>query len=338
MTGPQLRERMIRQIKDINSEISAIESRIQMESQAISKLQDQIAKREEDVVSAKNYHIHAPKYESLFAKERQIKEFMASAPETLATEVANKEKLQKGIVALLRHISSQVIAQEGLPTDSTKLDELKADLTFKQKSQQQAEMTVVIVRQEMTKRQEELDRVNKLDVKIEAELKELANKMEQMRTTMAGYKAGEELKAEHEKEKARMEAELSELRRMRESNKLSLQQTNSTLDALERRVITNAYYKSITTLEKKLATQRQATESVAEVLAARKRDSDYDRIKKEALSIVNDLNNAHKSTAATVALPAVGTTGNAGSGVGGGLGGGGVMLGTMGRMGTARRI
>ncbi len=298
MTGEQLRDRLIRQVKDTNAEIADLELRIRGLEKQLSQLTETVEERESEVMAAKSYQTHAPKYEALFAKEKQINDYVQTFPEAMAAEVANKERLQTAIVALLKHISSQVITHETLPTDASKLEELKADLTFKQISQKQSETTIVIVQKELEKRKEELARVQGLDVKIEGELKELRSKIETMKATSASYKSAEELRSEHAIEKAALETSLQDYKRMRDAMKISLQQANSALDVLERRIQGNSYQKTLVALEKKLATQRTATETIADAIASRKRESDYERIMKESMQIVAELNTLHKAAAA----------------------------------------
>lgn len=299
MTGQDLWNHLARVIKDTNNEIAALDVRAKELSAQIAQLHEQLENKEKEVMAAKSYHLHAHQNEALQRKEASIQKYMEEFPTNYAMEMAAKEKHQNAIVKLLRHISKQVVSQQTLPTDRTKLEELKGDLSFKEMSKAQSETTKVIIEKELANRRKELQQIQNLDVKIEAEIAEITKQIEAKRAAMSDFKSSEQQKLEHKEIKEKLEKQVAEARAMRDSLKSALLAANSAYDALERSNQSNGYHKTLVTLEKKLATQRQTTESIADVINARKREGDYGRVMQESLRGVEELNAMHKAASMT---------------------------------------
>jgi intraflagellar transport protein 74 len=296
-TGEELYARLMRLLKESKSDAAALEVRVMELERGNARTQQEVEKREKDVVSAQNFQANSHKYESIFAKDKHIRDYINTFPESMAVEVATKERVQGTIVALLKHISSQVAAQETLPTDAAKLDELKADLSFKQMSQQQSEATITVVKKELVKRREELARIQGLDRKVEEELVELKNKKAEMQDGLGKFKSADELRREHAEKKALLTRQAVDFRRMRDALRLALQQTSQEFDTASRLLQANPQHKTLVALEAKLASLRKASHAIEESLAARRRESDYARLKEQSMATVEELNGMHKQAA-----------------------------------------
>ena len=292
-TGEQLKDRLLKQIKDANGEIAELEMKIREMEKTISRLHGEVEAKENDIHSAKNNRVQAGKYEALAQKDRQMDEFIAQFPEAMSEEVAQREQLQMGIVTLLKHISQHVVLKESLPDDEGKLDQLKSELSFQQMSQAQAQQTLAEVKAELARRKDELVKIQGLDKRVGEELKELRDKMEEMKQEMTTFKPADDVRKEHADAKEKLSELLAQAKTSREAMRVAVQLAASEHEALERRVKGHAQLKTLTALEKKLQVIRQQNATLSDYIDQRKRESDYEEAKEACKELVTSLNNMH---------------------------------------------
>jgi intraflagellar transport protein 74 len=296
-SGEQVRERLLRLIKETNGEIADLEVRGRECERVIAKLHGDVEAREAEVHSARSSRTQASKFEALAAKDKQMDEFIEQFPERMSEEIAQKEQLQVSVVTLLKHISQHAVLRDSLPDDEAKLAQLKSDLSFQQQTQAQAQQTLAVVKAELARRREELQKIQGLDKRVGEELAELRERSKEMEAELGGFKPAEEVRREHAEVKEKLVALLAEAKSAREAMRVAVQAVSAEHDTLERRVKGHAYLKTLSALEKKLQVVRQQNAGVSAYVEQRRRESDYAEAKADCATAVEQLNQLHRDAA-----------------------------------------
>jgi len=122
----------------------------------------------------------AGKFEILAAKEREITEFTQKFTAEKSEYEEEIVENQRVIAALLEHMQKTLGRQKKLPSSGA-VDEMKADLNFKQRQLNDAEMTAAKLQVEVEARTADLDKIRSLESRIDKEMETVAegiNKME----------------------------------------------------------------------------------------------------------------------------------------------------------------
>lgn len=99
-------------------------------------------------------------------------------------QLAEQRRSQNMIVSLLEHISEGLDRETSMPSRDA-AHEMKEDLDDKAKELKAAQTTQERLREELTLRQTELEKINSLDTKISAEMAALRERMVVMRVSGA---------------------------------------------------------------------------------------------------------------------------------------------------------
>jgi len=177
MSVPEQRELLLSKVKTDNADIVATEKKIsdhRMENEGLKK---QIREVATDAQEKKDDNDHQ-KYEILFTKDQEMTSFIESFEESRREEEQRREEKELNILRLLENISTAVKLESGITPDGYMKD-MEDELDFKSKQLQNSETTQNRLEGELSKRQNELEKIQDLDTKISRELQQVEANMHQ---------------------------------------------------------------------------------------------------------------------------------------------------------------
>jgi len=289
LTPDELKEKLLKKVKDANKDIEQMEKRIKMMEEVVERYQDEIREKENELVQAKNHAQKAKKYEAVYERDRKMTEFIETFPQASKEDGARKVELKRMVVALMQHISKGLQQGENVP-DAEQLSDMKKELSFKEQKLNNSKDTLNVLQKDLEKRKAELEKINSLDKKISLELKSLKAKIEQMNTDMNNFKGEEELKEDAKNAKNELRKEMQRTKKVRDSIKQQVQLLGHAYEKKKRELDGNETMKRVDGLEQKLRTYSQTVFTLTEYIDSRKRESDYNGISKQVMETTSKIN------------------------------------------------
>lgn len=270
LTPAEEREKLLKQIKDNNQEITSIEKKINelkdtcesISSELNEKVNTQEENSEEDDANQKEI---AQKYRELRKREIVMDEFLNNFESNKENETEQLYNTRKNIVNYLESISKGVIKMKS------------EGGSLKQNSD--SHLTVA-----------ELHKVEELDKKVRSELDKLREKKDLMVDELKLFSDLEDLKRKAEARKQQLIIEKQNLGRYRENIKYELQSLQSQFEAIQAQLYDNDTHNQLSNLERKLQTLEQANYIAKEKITSITAESDYEHLKTQVLSLVNEHN------------------------------------------------
>merc|ERR1719456_1965844 len=178
MSVPEQRELLLNKVKTDNAEIVACEKRNSELKLEKERLRTQIKEVASDAQEKRDEGGDQRKYEILFAKDKEMTQFIASFDEHKAEEESKMKEKQEAITRILENISTSLSLRSDI-TPEGHLRDMEDELQFKNQQLQNSETTQNRLEGELTKRQGELEKIESLDVKITQELQQVEAKITQ---------------------------------------------------------------------------------------------------------------------------------------------------------------
>ncbi|KAK3091735.1 hypothetical protein FSP39_022257 [Pinctada imbricata] len=174
------RERLLKQVKDDNQEIASLERQTNDIREKIESMQEESRQLDLDI------------------EENQ--EFLNNFEESKTSEIQRIGQSEQNVVHLLEHMSRNMSRFNALPTPQ-ELGTMKEDLDFKTGEMQKSEQTTVGLAAESDKLQQDLQKVEQLEEKINTELVMLKEKIANMERDLVTYSDLSTLKDDSEKKR-----------------------------------------------------------------------------------------------------------------------------------------
>ena len=115
--------------------------------------------------------------------------FIEKFEATKQADLEEQKNVEAMVVALLQHMSKDTEREHNLPDKNT-VQDMREDLTFKERQMETSKTTQDRLEAELSKRNQELEKINTLDSKITVELSSLTTKMKSMRSDMVSGMGG----------------------------------------------------------------------------------------------------------------------------------------------------
>ncbi|XP_033108162.1 intraflagellar transport protein 74 homolog isoform X2 [Anneissia japonica] len=281
------RERLLKQVKEDNQEIARIEKQTKDLRGKVESLQDELQELDqelEDHQGEKN-----SKYKELRKREGTMGEFFESFEETKKLEIERTEVLQRSVVALLGHISRNVGRQKHMPTPK-ELARMQDDLNFKQNEMQKSEATASSLAGESSRLQEDLEKVEQLEMKIKEEMEQLTDSIEQMEMELKTYIDVDTVKRNAEERKKKLGQEKVILAKRKDIFKKDMQDLSSQYEALKAQLSENETYAQLGNMERKWQHHEQNNFVMKEFIANKGMESDYQPIVRDVQQQLNEYN------------------------------------------------
>merc|ERR1712228_139456 len=203
--------------------------------------------------------------------------FMDQFDENLKLIREEMDAIKQDNVGLMVHISENESNKDGVNPTDLKMDKMKNDISFKQQQKNEAQSTLVYSEKELEKRQSELDKINNLDTKIQAELENLDKKQEEYEDDMKSFKAHNVIQSEYKQKK----------KELMEKKVLEIAQQS---DQINRKLNENAYHNELKEMETKISKLSQNIYSVQDSITEYKREGEYQPISNDIISMQQQIN------------------------------------------------
>jgi hypothetical protein len=292
LSPAQMQDKLKDKLARLQTVVENAEKTQKLTEQATEKLQEAIQQKETEMADAKAHKRRAEKYEVLYTKDAKIQEFIDSYPKFKDDQSHQKKQLEKTIVMLLQHISKNLAAQTNLP-DQSKFEELKSELSFKESRIKHSKSTLQKLEVELAQRKEEIEKINGLDKKITLELQMFKKKITDMRREAKGFKTTEQLNQEAKIAKAELSQNKIETAKRREQVKAQVQLLSHNVERKKRELNSSESMKRIDALQTKLRANTQSSFQLSEWIISRKREADWDVLRKQSLALTSDINLSH---------------------------------------------
>ncbi|KAK2194084.1 hypothetical protein NP493_2g01002 [Ridgeia piscesae] len=286
-TPQQEREKLLKQVKEDNSEMASMEKQVKMLTDRIAGIQDEI--RQLDINIEENQGERNQKYKDLKRREESMDDFLGSFEETKAQEMEKIEQLEANIVLILEHMSRNMARFTHLPTPG-ELESMKDDLAFKEGEMEKARATGTGLAGETAKLHQDLQKVEQLDTKISTELDSLKKKIVTMTSELETYSDIDKLKSDAGTKKQKLADDKVTLNKRHETFKKMLKEKTELYEKLKARLDDNETYAQLGNLEKKWQHHEQNNFVLKEFIATKTMESDYSVIAKKVSSMISSYN------------------------------------------------
>jgi len=230
------------------------------------------------------------RYEILHKRDQEMTQFMENFEETKASEMKQVEQLESTIVTLLGYMSKSISKSTALPSKSD-VSNMKGDLAYTKGLVEDSENTFARVKIELEQRNNDLDKINTLEGKIEKENKNMDEKLKNMQDEMENkFPKIDQIKGEYENEKKRLFDLKKQLTNIKPGLTKYMTYYAMEYDTGKNQLLQNDIYKQLNGLEKKMATNESQIYSLRQFIEAKGVESNYMSTLSACMSVVNELN------------------------------------------------
>ncbi|KAF1326922.1 hypothetical protein FI667_g8040, partial [Globisporangium splendens] len=286
---------LLAKVKDSKAKIETIEKVIQVaeeENQELRKTLNEMQNEMDERVSGGGKDDPAQKYELLFQRDKETTAFLESSPAKKDEELRAHRQTQLMTVKLLEHISAGMAKEDkSLPTANTSnLDDMKKDLTFKERQLESSVTTKQRLAMELQKRQAEPGKVDTLDTKISLELSSLLQRMDTMTSDMGEFGKIDSLKETHQQTKQYLQRMKQQYICRRDAMKQQVNGLNLQIENLKQSTADHDTAKNLDSLEQKLRHHEQNIFHLREYIDTKSREIDYEHVKQDCFKVLQELN------------------------------------------------
>lgn len=291
MSPEDQREQLMAKVKRDNNEVEAA-------GQSVRELQEQIKKMEGRIgnmggANPANLADEASKrekFEELVAKERDLNNFLDSFPSRKASKLGEKQAKEDAIVALLDKITKlETISTSALPSQR-RFKEMQDELEYKKMQLENTQSTQERLKEELAMRRTELDKIDTLEDKINAELKQLAEKTVQLNDEMKGFTNVGDIKKKAEDTKARLEFLKVSLVKRKDMLRVVVQEKQLKYQAKKAQLGEHTLQVQLDKQETKLRTLYQNTYQMSEFIKSKESETNYKALANNIAGMVEELN------------------------------------------------
>uniref|UniRef100_A0A8C4S8J8 Intraflagellar transport 74 n=1 Tax=Erpetoichthys calabaricus TaxID=27687 RepID=A0A8C4S8J8_ERPCA len=219
----------------------------------------------------------------------EIEDFLESYESTKAQDVERRSQVEASIVALLEHTSRNMNRLKQISSvTASELKTMQEDLTFKETEMQKSQSTAKGLSSQRL--QQDLQKVEQLESKINTELSSLKEKIEQMTEGLETYNNLDALKTAGEEKKKKLQEDRVTLTKRCDTFKKVMKKLNAEYDALKAQIEENETHAQLTNLEKKWQHHEQNNFVMKEFIATKGMESDYRPVVKTVSKQLADYN------------------------------------------------
>jgi len=229
------------------------------------------------------------KYEKLYAKDREMTEFIDKYEEIKSELVQETDATQARIVALLEHISQGLESEQSMP-DQQRAKEMTDEATFKERQLESSQATMARLLAEKEQRMSEMDKISNLDEKIKIELGSLGSKMQAMKGEMGAFDDLEELRHQAAQTKVYLQQQIESYKQRTKVSKEQVAGLRRRYEEVKSELNGNETYKKMEMMEGRLRKYAQTIFTLNEYVETKGRETGYLGLKDNCMSMSNQLN------------------------------------------------
>ncbi|XP_053558568.1 intraflagellar transport protein 74 homolog [Bombina bombina] len=291
MTGsPQEeRERLLKQVKEDNQEIASMERQLNEIKEKSKQLSEEIGRLDMDLEEHQGEK--KQKYMELKKREESMDRFLENFEENKNQELERKSNIESNIIALLEHSSRNMNRLKQISSiTAQELKIMQEDLNFKETEMHKSQSTAKNLSSESQRLQQDLQKVEQLESKINNERTFLKEKIEQMTAELETYGNLQALRASAEEKKKKLQEDNIILTIRRDTFKKTLEKLNSEFEKLKIQLQENEAHTQLTNLERKWKQQEQNNYLMKDFIATKSQESDYKQVMKNATKQIAEYN------------------------------------------------
>jgi intraflagellar transport protein 74 len=286
-TPQQEKERLLKQVKEDNQEISSLEKKIQELHEKLDKLHDSV--HQLDVELEEHQSERSVKYKELKKKEAGIKEFLDGFDSSLSSEEAKRKELEETVVQQLAAVSQVLVQSKHMPSPA-QLHDLQANLAFKESEMEKAERTVRSLEQDNAKLQRDLMNVEKLEEKTQNELEMLKTKIAKMTEEIEVYSDIQGLERREEERRELLVTEKALLSAKKDALHQRMKDLTTSYESLKSQLTGSDTHTQLGNLERKWQHLEQNNFVLKEFIASREADGDYKQLSAQVKDMTSEYN------------------------------------------------
>ncbi|KPJ16488.1 Intraflagellar transport protein 74-like [Papilio machaon] len=275
------REKLLQQVREDNAAIASLDSNAANIKQQIAKIQELIEQAEQDLEEG-NSERHQ-KYRELKKREETMDAFLSTYEENLAKEKEKIDQLEKDIVFALEHSSSNI------DLDLSEIDSLKKRDGYTM-AYDESKKSVETLMKDYERFQANLKKVEATRERLLAELLTLPEKTRVMEEELVTLSDLEKLRDEGEIQKKELQNELQVLKEKLAPTESAVIEAANKLKKIQAALDGNEMYAKLNSLEDQVANLENRKTILEEDIASITLKADYEPIKKEALEVLEQLN------------------------------------------------
>lgn len=288
MDPEQARAMMLEKVKSDKERLDQLDKSLKSVEEENRRNKKVLADLQTDITERKGTG-DSQKYDVLFQRDEEMTTFIDQFAETKEKELGDQKRIQETIVALLEHISTGLKRENNMPSEG-RVNEMREDLSFKERQLESSQSTKARLEQELTKRNSELDKINTLDDKISVELTSLNEKIESMLGEMGTFAEIDDLRKQASHSKEHLHRMKGKYIRRRDSIKQQVQLLSTKYEQKKNALVENDTAKSMEALEQKLRHYEQNIFHLREYIQTKEHETDFQKMKEDCSRMLDDLN------------------------------------------------
>ncbi|KAJ3017081.1 UNVERIFIED_CONTAM: Intraflagellar transport protein 74 [Siphonaria sp. JEL0065] len=288
--GPQEKSRLLEQVKEDNQETSAMERKIAELEEHAHRLKEGLSQIDMDTDTGGAGSDKSGKYEELVKKDKEMTVFLDNFDDRKTDAVKRNQEIEKDIVQLLHRIKN--LAKNDVSRLPSQQDhqELQSDLKFKEKEMRNSENTTEGLMIERDRRLQDLEKVNQLETKLNAELQFLNEKIEKLEVDIKKVSNIDAVKKEAEFMKKKNMNDREFLRTQRDTLKSYNKTLAARQEAKRAHIHENETYTQLGALEQRLRHHESNNFHLKDYIVSKTAESDYKTVAIESMQLVDELN------------------------------------------------
>ena len=285
----EAREKLLAKVKQSNQKIATLDAHLKALNQENKEFRNSMAELEQELENRNNGQNDKQKYEVLFQRDQDMTQYIDKFPQTKDKEIAAQKKAQLTIKELLQHMSKDLTRQDSLPSQQ-EADDMKNDLSFKERNLEVSKTTQERLEAELGKRQSELEKIDQLDKKIELELNSLSAKMVSMKEQMVIFKDVDALRDAADDTRRMLQTAKKDYLKRRDQVKRQLSQVSSEYEEQKKELSRSDTAKSLKGLDEKMRHYEQNIFQLREFIETKSRETDFRALRDECGRLLDELN------------------------------------------------
>merc|ERR1712129_244002 len=278
MDSETIKQKILEKVKSDNKVSQEAIASLNSTEDKLEELQNVFLQKEKDLKTMEQFSKQAHKYQQLFDRDRKMQAFLDAFDENYKSIADESDAIKQDNVGLMIHISDK---QNGENKTDLRMDKIKSDISFKQQQKNEAQSTLVYS-------QKELDKINNLDTKIQAELKNLEEKQSDWKEQMQSFRSHDEIQSEYKRRKKELFEQKMKIQQEKESMEKRVLDIAQKSDEINREL--NAYHNELKEMETKIAKLSQNIYSVQASITDYKREGEYVPMSEDIIAMQEQIN------------------------------------------------
>ncbi len=228
--------------------------------------------------------------------DEEMDRFLSDFPQLMGAAQEQLDEKRAEVLDLLK-VTSHATEARGHVPNKKEFRLMKDELKYTQKTVENSQRTNTQLQSELQERQEELNKINGLGSKIDAQVEELRGKEARLRSELSNFGRIGELEVVAEQEKARLQAMKRSLSDRKETSERVLKTLQEASDTKQAQLEDNTVQKEYARLEMQLRKRHQELFSLGEEVAQKEAAHNCKPLLLQAASLVEELNVRAKRSA-----------------------------------------